>query len=194
MEREHRLADSPRLRTLIEKFRNKAYRNSYVAGHTRRFLASQMRKFRGAVSQSEFGDLIGKRQTVVSRLEDPNYGKWTLQTLFDVAANLNVAVFVRFVDIPTFLKYSENLSEDDLLPQSYDEKRAEAMLQPPSKKIMIKPPSREPVPLFGAGPNDALIEIGHIEAEPLSRSLPVPLVGAGPNDAQIKIGRIDNLQ
>src|SRR5262249_31558562 len=99
MEKERHLADSPRLRSLIEKFRDKEYRDSYIAGHTRRFLARQMRKFRGDESQTEFGALLDKRQTVVSRLEDPNYGKWTLQTLFEVATKLNIAVLVRFVDI-----------------------------------------------------------------------------------------------
>src|SRR5262245_27153895 len=103
MATERHLAASPRLRSLIEKFCDKAYRDSYIAAHSRRFLARQMRKFRGEKSQTDFGALLEKRQTVVSRLEDPNYGKWTLQTLFDVAAKLNVAVLVRFVDIPTFL-------------------------------------------------------------------------------------------
>jgi hypothetical protein len=125
MDEERRPANSPRLRNLIEKFRDKAYRDSYIASHTRRFLARQMRKFRGDKSQSEFGDLIGKRQTVVSRLEDSKYGKWTLQTLFDVAEKLNIAVLVRFVDIPTFLKMSEDMSEEASLPQAYDEDQLE---------------------------------------------------------------------
>ena len=98
MDEERRPANFPRLRSLIEKFRSKEYRDSYIAAHTRRFLAHQMRKFRCDKSQAEFGQLIDKRQTVVSQLEDPKYGKWTLQTLFDVAAKLNVAVLVRFVD------------------------------------------------------------------------------------------------
>src|SRR5262249_51490736 len=46
------------------------------------------------------------------RLEDPNYGKWTLQTLFSVARKLNVAVVVRFVDFPTFLTITEDMSEN----------------------------------------------------------------------------------
>src|SRR5216684_4400995 len=104
MDEERRHADSPRLRSLIEKFRDKLYRDSYIASHTRRFLARQMRKFRGEMSQSEFGEIIGKRQTVVSRLEDPKYGKWTLQTLFEVGSKLDVAVIVRFVDFSTFMK------------------------------------------------------------------------------------------
>src|SRR6266550_312428 len=84
---ERHLADSRRIPNLVEKFRSKRYRHSYVTAHTRRFLARQMRKLRGDKSQSEFGDLIGKQQTVVSRLEDASYGKWTLQTLLTLPKN-----------------------------------------------------------------------------------------------------------
>ena len=122
MDEELRPVDSHRLRSLLKNFQDKTYRDSYIASHTRRFLARQMRKFRGEISQSEFGTLIDKRQTVVSRLEDPKYGKWTLQTLFDVAEKLNVAVLVRFVDIPTFLRLSDDTSESALEPQPYNEK------------------------------------------------------------------------
>jgi hypothetical protein len=158
MEKERHLADSRRLRSLIEKFRDKAYRDSYIAAHTRRFLARQMRKFRGEKSQVAFGDVIGKRQTVVSRLEDPNYGKWTLQTLFDVAEKLNVAVLVRFVDIPTFLRLSEDMSENASQPQPYDEAKAVALLERPAKKLKIWPTREKPIPVFGIEDND-FIEI-----------------------------------
>jgi hypothetical protein len=127
-----------------------------------------MRKFRGDKSQSEFGDLIDKRQTVVSRLEDPKYGKWTLQTLFDVAEKLNVAVLVRFVDIPTFLKLSEDMSEDASQPQPYDEAKAAALLEQPAKKLKIRPFRRdEPIPLFGIGLGEEphFFEIGTTEAQ-----------------------------
>jgi hypothetical protein len=173
MEKERHLADSPRLRSLIEKFRDKAYRDSYIASHTRRFLARQMRKFRGEKSQTEFGDLIDKRQTVVSRLEDANYGKWTLQTLFDVAEKLNVAVLVRFVDIPTFLRLSEDMSEDASQPQPYDEVKAAALLEQPAKKLAIRPFRRgKPIPLFGIGFGEEFIEI---EA-PTSPQLPPQMI------------------
>ncbi len=58
---------------------------------------------------------------MVSRLENPNYTGWTLNTLFEVASKLNVAVFVRFVDFSTFLKYSGEQSEAALHPASYDQ-------------------------------------------------------------------------
>jgi hypothetical protein len=126
MDAEHPLVDSHRLSRVARKMRGrKAYRDSYVASHTRQFLARQMREFRGDQSQTEFGALLDKQQTVVSRLEDPNYGKWTLQTLFDVASKLEVAVVVRFVDFPTFLGLTNDRSKAALSPASYDQAKVD---------------------------------------------------------------------
>jgi hypothetical protein len=108
--------------------RDKRYRDAYIASHTRQVLAKQMREFRGGMSQIEFAGLIGKRQTMVSRLENPAYVGWTLTTMFEIARKLNVAVFVRFVDIPTFLKLSEDMSENALSPRCFDEKQLDEFL------------------------------------------------------------------
>jgi hypothetical protein len=100
---------------------DKRYRDGYVAAHTRQVLAKQMREFRGKMPQTEFANLIDKRQTVVSRLENPSYSGWTLGTLFEIASKLDVAVFVRFVDFATFLKYSGDQSETALHPAEYNQ-------------------------------------------------------------------------
>ena len=121
MDEERQSAGFPRWARLIEKFRDKEYRDSYVASHTRRFLARQMRKFRGEKSQSDFGETIDKPQTIVSRLEDPGYGPKTLQTMFETAARLNLAVIARFVDFPTFLKLTDDMSDEASFPQPYSE-------------------------------------------------------------------------
>jgi hypothetical protein len=113
--------DSHRLVRLAEKMHDKEYRDGYVAAHTRQVLAKQMREFRGDTSQIDFAATLDKRQTMVSRLENPNYTGWTLNTLFEVASKLNVAVFVRFVDFSTFLKYSGEQSEPALHPASYEQ-------------------------------------------------------------------------
>lgn len=63
-------AVSHRLLNLAEKMHDKQYRDGYVAAHTRQMLAKQMREFRGAMPQTEFAELIHKRQTMVSRLEN----------------------------------------------------------------------------------------------------------------------------
>jgi len=143
MDEEHRPVDFHRLSSLVEKFSDKAYRDLYIASHTRRFLARQMRKFRGNKSQSEFGDLIGRRQTVVSRLEDPKYGKWTLQTLFAVARKLDVAVVVGFVDFPTFLRFTEHISEHasdpkEFKPNDLDKMLAQRRIALPSQDVRPK--------------------------------------------------------
>jgi hypothetical protein len=111
---------------LAEKMHDAAYRHGYVEAHSRRFLARQMRGFRGERSQTEFGIIIDKRQTVVSRLEDANYRGWTLGTMFEIARKLGVAVFVRFVDFPRFLKYSDDLSDDAICPMPYNKEDVDA--------------------------------------------------------------------
>jgi len=126
MDNELNDANSHRVVRLAEKFHNKEYRDTYVESHTRRFLAHQMRKFRGEKSQVEFGDILNKRQTIVWRLEDPNYSGWTLRTLFQVAQKLNVAVVARFVNFQTFLRFTDDTSESALNPDSYNEARVDA--------------------------------------------------------------------
>ena len=130
MDGELRSADSHRISRLANKMRDrKDYRASYVASYTRQFLSRQMRDFRGEMSQTEFGSRISKQQTIVSRLEDPNYGKWTLQTLFDVAAKLDIAVLVRFVDFPTFLRTTDDRSPSAISPSSYDQKAVDDLMK-----------------------------------------------------------------
>lgn len=54
---------------------SREFRASYMAPGLRAYLADQIRALRGNRSQREFGRLIGKPQSVVSRLENEDYGK-----------------------------------------------------------------------------------------------------------------------
>lgn len=129
-----------RLIRLIAKLRDVSYRNSYVESHTKLFLARQMRAFRGDKTQKEFADALGVSQSVVSeRLENPNYGKSNLQTLFDTAAKLNIAVFVRFVDFETFLKLSGDMSDDAVHPREYDKDALDALSNSQELKAVFEP-------------------------------------------------------
>ena len=122
-----RHASSHRFARLVPKLAEEAYRNSYVAHQTRQFLARQVRALRGDKSQKEFGTFLDKPQSVVSRLEDPNYGKWTLQTLFDVAASLDRAVIVRIVDYPNFLRFTSNMTDAAACPESYNQEAVDSL-------------------------------------------------------------------
>jgi hypothetical protein len=147
---------SQRLLTLADNMRDKRYRDSYVATHTRHILARQMRNFRGERSQAEFGELIGKRQTVVSRLENPNYGAWQLRTMLEIAGQLNIAVFARFVDFPTFLKYSNDLSDAALHPKEYDEQAIRRLVSV-GQRGDISPRTVLDIPAFEPEPRRTLI-------------------------------------
>ena len=125
MDEERPHAVSSRLLKLAQQFSDKEFRDSYVAALTRRFLARQMRKFRGDLSQIEFAERLGKQQTIVSRLENPNYSGWTLSTLLEIANKLNVGVIVRFVDFSSFLKDTEDFSESAIHPASYDKQQVD---------------------------------------------------------------------
>jgi hypothetical protein len=117
---------------LASKFREKPYRDSYVSSHVKRFLANQIVAFQGEKSQEEFGRFIGKPQSVVSRLQNPKYGKYTLQTLLDIASKLDVAFVARFVDFPTFLKFTNDFSDRAICPAPYIHKPIDPIAQEPS--------------------------------------------------------------
>jgi len=116
------LIASHRFARLAEQMQDKRFRDAYVASQNRRMLAHQMRKFRGDESQADFAKTLGKQATIVSRLENPSYSGWSLRTMFEVAQALGVAVFVRFMDFPTFLKYTDDMSEKTLRPDAYNPK------------------------------------------------------------------------
>jgi hypothetical protein len=51
-------------------------------------------------------------QSVVSRLENPDYGKVTVQTLLQVAIALDIALLVRFCSYPDFLAAIADVSPE----------------------------------------------------------------------------------
>jgi transcriptional regulator with XRE-family HTH domain len=97
---------------LLEKLQRKAYRHAYLAQHVRRGIAYQIRAMRDQRKwkQGTFAQALGKPQSVVSRLEDPDYGKVTLQTLLEVANVFDVALEVRFVSYSTFICNTRDVS------------------------------------------------------------------------------------
>jgi hypothetical protein len=113
-------ATSRRRAELAGSLPDREFRDSYMAHHLRAFLADQIRALRGEMSQQEFGRLIDKPQSVVSRLENEEYGKVSLQTLIDVATKLDIGLLVRFVDFPTFLSATSDLSERAVAPAPHD--------------------------------------------------------------------------
>jgi predicted XRE-type DNA-binding protein len=99
-------------KALLQKLRQKKYRDAYVAEHVRQGIAYQIRALRDQRewNQGKLSQLLGKPQSVISRLEDPSYGKVTIQTLLEFASAFDVAVQVRFISYSSFLQQTRDLS------------------------------------------------------------------------------------
>jgi transcriptional regulator with XRE-family HTH domain len=116
-------------RFLVPELRKSGFRAEYYAGQLKRFLAAQIRALRGDLSQAEFGRRIGKPQSVISRLERQSYGNVNLQTLIDIATKLDIGLIIRFVDLPTFLKWASDYSANVLAPEPYNDGQMEDLLE-----------------------------------------------------------------
>lgn len=107
---------------LFDKLLRKPYRSAFVAEHVRRGIAYQIRALRDqrGWNQKEFSKRLKKPQSVVSRLEDPSYGKVTMQTLLEVATVFDVALQVRFVPYSSFLVATQDLGTASMRVPSFE--------------------------------------------------------------------------
>lgn len=99
---------------IVRKFRDKGYRDAFIAEHINSRLPLKIRALREArgLSQKELGDKIGVAQTWVSKLEDPNYGKLTLSTLLRLATAFDVGIEVDFVPFSKVLDDTLGLTSE----------------------------------------------------------------------------------
>jgi hypothetical protein len=100
-------------KTAVERLlKSKEYRDAYVLEHIKNGVAFQIRTMREDRdwTQGDLGDAMGKPRNVVSRLEDPNYGKTTLTTLREVAAAFDVGLLVKFVPFSRLVREYEDVS------------------------------------------------------------------------------------
>lgn len=110
-----------RISRLAKSLGKPGFRHGYMARQLKAFLAQQIRELRGDRSQTEFGNIIGKPQSVVSRLEKQADRQISVQTLIDIAERLDIAVIIRFVDFPTFFRLTDDQSDAALAPARYDQ-------------------------------------------------------------------------
>lgn len=104
------------------KLESKSYRDALVQEFISHGLAFQLRETRElrGWSQSELGERASMKQELISRYENPDYGKYTLKTLLKLAFALDVALAVRFVPFSELATWGENLKVGSLAVPSFE--------------------------------------------------------------------------
>lgn len=113
------------LSTIREEFADKDFRESYVAENSRRGLAHQITALREAHgwSRAEFARQAGRPQGNVLRWEDPNYGKYSLSTLIEIAAIFDVGLLTKFVTFGELLASVSDLRPSKLAVLNYEKEQ-----------------------------------------------------------------------
>ena len=125
---------SGRYQKMFNNLANKKFRDAFLEENIRMRLALQIRALREKFkwSQPELATRVGNTQSVISRLEDSNYGKFTIRTLLKLASTFDVALFISFVSYTKLEKEIEDLSPKALAVASYLEEK-EAMTSAPTE-------------------------------------------------------------
>lgn len=113
-----------RNKKLIDRLKDKAYRDSFVVSHIYNGIAFQIKAIREQKewTQKELGDHAGNmQQERISVLENPNNSSVTINTLRKIASAFDVALMVRFVPFSDLVKWDANLSAQALQVTSFDE-------------------------------------------------------------------------
>ncbi len=115
--------NSTRRKQIVSSLKDKEYRDLFVSNEISVGLPFQIRALREKRNwtQGELADKTGKAQGVISQLEDPNYGRFTLATLKRLASAFDVALIVRFVPFSELVGRAVNLDSTDLAVPSFHE-------------------------------------------------------------------------
>ena len=107
----------------FNKLKNKKYRHAYLKEHIRVGIASQIRILRNKsnMNQSQLAEIIGTRQSVISRLEDPDSGAVNINTLLKIAEAFDVSLLVKFASFGKFIIESQDISPKMLSVSNYTE-------------------------------------------------------------------------
>lgn len=83
---------------IVSSLASKPDRDAFVRQQIETGMPFQIRAMRDSqdMSQQELAAQLNKPQSVISRLEDPRYGRYTINTLLEVASAFDVGLLVTF--------------------------------------------------------------------------------------------------
>jgi transcriptional regulator with XRE-family HTH domain len=109
---------------LISKLlNNPQFRDAFIFEHIKNGVAFQMAAMRDkrGWTQARLGQEAHKPRNVITRLEDPNYGQFSIQTLREIAAAFQVGLLVKFVPFSRLLEEYDDVSPQALIAPSVND-------------------------------------------------------------------------
>ncbi len=105
------------------KFENKEYRHAYALAAIEQGVAWQIRtnRERRGLTQEALARAIHSKQSAISRAEDPEYGRQSIETLTKIARAFDCALQVRLIPFSELALESKDLSPDALYVAPFDE-------------------------------------------------------------------------
>jgi transcriptional regulator with XRE-family HTH domain len=108
---------------LLRALSDLEYRQGFVEGHAKDTIAFQLRQLRKAAGweQREVAERLGNPnlQPMISRYENPDYGRYSISTLLELASVFDVALVVRFAPFSQLLEWDWDSDATTLCPASY---------------------------------------------------------------------------
>lgn len=125
---------------LWKNIQSKEYREAFVDAQISTGLAFQIRAMRTLKkwSQKALALRIGTKQEAVSRLENPDYGKFSLETLRKIASAFDVALIVRFVPFSELIDKVSSLSTRDVEVPSFSDEDIQTELPFATNVVYLK--------------------------------------------------------
>lgn len=103
------------------------FRKQLIDEHIDVGIAFQIRALRNRqkLTQTDLAELLGdkSKQPMISAWENPNYGRYTLATLKELAKAFDVGLLVRFVPFSKLVDWTVDLTSDVIAPPNFSEEQ-----------------------------------------------------------------------
>ena len=107
---------------LATRLRDRDYREAFLSSTINSTIAYQIRDLRREhdLGQADLGNLTGMKQTAISRLENPDYGNLSVNTLKRIAKAFDVALMVRFIPYSELTRWRLTIGSKEMTPAAFD--------------------------------------------------------------------------
>lgn len=118
-----------------KKFQRKSYRESFLKRNIVSALSHQIKinRISRGWSQTDLAEKIGSKQSVISRYEDPAYGKLSISTLVQIANAFDVGLEVKFTPFSRLIGEVNCWSPEKAMVPSYSSELKTIEMSVPSR-------------------------------------------------------------